>query len=194
MNIYDLFMKPFEDKGLRVIRKELMKNANGVVLELGVGTGANLLFYNERQIDKLILTDLEKRVIVENKQKSLPFKDKIVYETADVQFLNQEDNSIDTVVASLIFCSVPDVLKGLEEIKRVLKPDGKLLFIEHVISPNQKLARVMNFFTPAWKRIAHGCHLNRDYIKYLEKSGYEVLSVKQFWKNIFISGIAIVKD
>lgn len=194
MNIYDLFMKPFEDSGLRSLRRRLLINAKGVVLELGVGTGANLPFYPVNQVEKLILTDIEKRFIVQHKiekeKQNQVHKNKIVYMQADAQRIPIEDHSVDTVVATLIFCSVPNVEFGLREIKRVLKPGGQLIFIEHVISPRPTLATVMNFFTPLWKKLAQGCHLNRDYRRSLQRCGFNIVESQNLLGSIFIGGIA----
>lgn len=194
MNIYDLFMKVFEDGGLRSTRKRLLIKAKGVVLELGVGTGANLPFYKMNQIEKLILTDVEKRPIVNEKMSANPNlvldESKVVYAQADAQLIPMENDSVDTVVATLIFCSVPDVAFGLNEIKRVLKPGGQLIFIEHVISPRRSLAVLMTFFTPLWKRLANGCHLNRDYNQSLQSCGYSIVESHNLFGSIFISGIA----
>lgn len=190
MNLYDFFMKPFEDGKLNTIRKKLIGEAEGVILELGVGTGVNLDKYNYSNIEQLLLTDLEIREIVRAKYKKLPDSNKIKYVEGDVQKIELDDNSVDTVVSTLVFCSVNDVQKGLMEIKRVLKPTGKLIFIEHVISPNKKLASAMNFLTPAWKRIAGNCHLNRDYIDSLVDADFNVTKLEKSFKKIFVSGIA----
>lgn len=194
MDKYDLFMKPFEDNGLRKLRKRLLIKAKGVVLELGVGTGANLPFYQINQVEKLILTDLSKRLVIydkiEKKNRNQALKNKIVYEQADAQKIPMESASVDTVVATLIFCSVPEVKIGLNEIKRILKPGGQLIFIEHVISPRRSLASGMNFFTPLWKRLANGCHLNRDYRRSLQSCGFNIIESHNLLGSIFIGGIA----
>lgn len=194
MNIYDLFMKPFEDNGLRSLRKRLLKSAEGIVLELGVGTGANLPYYQSKKIEKLILTDLTKRSVVLDKIgrniHNPRLLKKTIYQQADVQKISMEDNSVDTIVATLIFCSVSEVESGLREIKRILKPGGQLIFIEHVISHRKPLATIMNFMTPLWKRLAHGCHLNRDYKRSLRSAGFNIIESHGLLGSIFIGGIA----
>ncbi len=194
MDIYDVLMKPLEKSGLQQMRKRLLKHAEGVVLELGVGTGVNLPFYPMGQIQKLILTDIEKRGIVYDKMtqkmQDLHMNEKVVYREADAQRIPLENGSVDTVVTTLVFCTVPDVVLELNEIRRVLRPNGRLIFMEHVISPRSDLASIMTALTPIWKRMTNGCHLNRDFYQTLLDSGFRVEPFYHLFRSIFISGVA----
>ena len=133
-SFYDLFMKPLERRGINQARRRLMTQAVGSVLEIGSGTGANLKFYNFDLITDLTITDkkLSKRL------KKLDSKDTTFVE-ADVSDLPFSDDSFDTIIHTLVFCSVKDVSKGLSELKRVLKPNGKIIFIEHVLPESKFL-------------------------------------------------------
>ncbi|WP_194702045.1 class I SAM-dependent methyltransferase [Fusibacter ferrireducens] len=197
MNIYDLFMAPFENSGLKEMRMQLISKASGNCLELGVGSGANLLYYDVYKVSHLIASDLDETEKIESKirEKLDLLLEKVPDGNVKVMQLNVEnlpfeDNTFDTVVSTLIFCSVPDVLKGLSEIKRVLKPSGTFIFIEHVLSKSPIKAPVMNFLTPAWKTIANGCHLNRDFESALNQSGYSIKEHHFVISDVFYGGIA----
>ncbi|MBF4693813.1 class I SAM-dependent methyltransferase [Fusibacter sp. Q10-2] len=190
-------MAPFENSGLKEMRMQLISKASGNCLELGVGSGANLLYYDVYKVSHLIASDLDETEKIESKirEKLDLLLEKVPDGNVKVMQLNVEnlpfeDNTFDTVVSTLIFCSVPDVLKGLSEIKRVLKPSGTFIFIEHVLSKSPIKAPVMNFLTPAWKTIANGCHLNRDFESALNQSGYSIKEHHFVISDVFYGGIA----
>ena len=184
-------MAPLERKGIRKARKELIPTANKNVLEIGAGTGVNLQYYDFSNIDSLTLSDYE----ISKHLKTLHHQNetKFTLVRLDVEALPFSDNSFDYVVHTLVFCSVGNVDQGLKEIKRVLKPNGKLIFIEHVLPEKNPLKKLFNLATPTWKKIGKGCHLNRNYLKSLEKNDFFVLFYKKFMNTAFISGVAVVK-
>ncbi|MBU1094753.1 MAG: class I SAM-dependent methyltransferase [Firmicutes bacterium] len=185
ISFYDFFMKPLEKRGIKEARKRLMRQASGAVLEIGSGTGANLKFYNFDQITDLTITDkkLSKRI-----QKMDLKQIKLV--EADVSNLPFPDDSFNTIVHTLVFCSVTDVSKGILELKRVLKPNGKIIFIEHVLPEHTFLKRTFKFINPIWRTFASGCNLTRSYQDSLEQEGFEISGLSKFMKTVFISGIA----
>lgn len=192
---YDYVMRYFEKRGLGNERHQLVSQAKGRVLEIGIGTGANLPFYVPSTVQELVLTDFELNPIVQNKLDALNFKIPYTLTASDVMTLPLADQSFDAVVCTLVFCSVKDVSIGLKEIKRVLKDDGKLLFIEHVSPEKKGLRMLFNTLTPLWKRVAGNCHLNRDYLEALTEEGFRYTLKNRFIKTAFISGIAtIVSD
>ena len=160
--IYDNIMKDAEEKGLRDWRRELLKNLSGDVLELGCGTGANLEFY-PNTINRLVLT--EPSLYMHQK-----LKEKIpLYNLNNIEILNDKAESLslsnasfDAVVCTLVLCSVDNLEKALSEIHRILKPQGKFIFIEHIAAVNKperyKWQRRLEFL---WKHFADGCHLTR---------------------------------
>jgi len=101
-----------------------------------------------------------------------------------------DDAVFDTVVFTLVFCTVSDVEKGFKEIRRVLKADGRIIFIEHVEPNNELQMRMTHIFTPAWKQIAGGCHLNRRTRENIEKAGFRVVEIDSNRNGLFIAGIA----
>jgi ubiquinone/menaquinone biosynthesis C-methylase UbiE len=185
-SFYNLFMKPLEKRGIKQARKRLMSQAKGSVLEIGSGTGANLKFYNFDFISDLTITDkkLSKHI------KNLKLIQTKFVET-DVSHLPFSNDSFDTIIHTLVFCSVDEVSKGLLELKRVLKPNGKLIFIEHVLPETPFLKRTFKFFNPVWKKIASGCNLTRSYTDSLEEQGFMIVESTKFMKTVFVSGIAI---
>ena len=187
-SLYDVFMKPLEKGGIRKARQTLMPEAKGKVLEIGSGTGANLEFYDFDQIQDLTITDkkISKRV------KNSDLKE-IMFIEADVLELPFLDHTFDTIVHTLVFCSVEDGSKGFQELRRVLKSEGNLIFIEHVLPDKGCLRKTFKLINPIWKRVSSGCHLTRSYLDALKDNGFRLLESKQFMKTVFVSGIA-VKD
>lgn len=189
--IYNIFMFPFEALRLKKHRRSLLRQINGSVLEIGAGTGANLKYYPFNHIDQLVLTDLDLSRSINGY--SYPKTTKVTTLRADVQRLPFEDDQFDYVVFTLVFCSVPDPVKGLAEIKRVLKPGGKLLFIEHVLPKHPLMKKIFNHFSPVWERAAHNCHINRETMKTLKKAGFNIVVSRRFFQGVFVSGIATSK-
>lgn len=187
MNLYDQFMAYFEKRGLGQERARLLKTASGKVLEVGVGTGVNMLHYDYGHIDELVFLDLEIKSVF--KKKDIKHDNYKVLESS-VEALPLADDYFDFVVVSLVFCSVKDVDRGLSEIKRVLKKGGQILFIEHVLPESEPLKTVFDMATPVWKHLAGGCHLNRDFLGLLSRHGFTYELQNRFLKTAFISGIA----
>jgi len=177
-------MKPLESMGIRKVRKILVKRAYGRVLEIGAGTGANLPFYNMDQIEELIVTD---QVISKHLKSS---HDQITFVEADATVLPFEDSSFDVVVHTLVFCSVDDVNQGLLEIKRVLKPQGTLLFIEHVLPHKKGMKRLFKGINPVWKKISSGCSLTKDFKQSLDENEFTLQKQGTFLNTVFYYGIA----
>jgi SAM-dependent methyltransferase len=159
--LYDPFLWVGERAGLRAQRQELLSQARGCTLEIGSGTGLNLAHYPD-DLDELVLIEpdpamrsrLEKRLSRSSRRARLV--------DAPAERLPFADGSFDTVVSTLVLCSVdaPDV--ALREIARVLRPDGQLLFLEHVRSESPTLARWQDRLAGPWRRFAQGCRCNRE--------------------------------
>lgn len=193
VSVYDAFMAPLEKMGIKKARKCLLKEAKGNVLEIGAGTGVNLKFYNFEEIELMELSDIDfdKRLL--DRAFKNGYKDKVNMKVMNTMDLPFEDNSFDYVVHTLVFCSVEDVNEGLSEIRRVLKPTGQLIFIEHILPERNPLRKIFNIFSPAWKKIASGCHLNRDFEVSLKANGFKVIQSHKFMLTAFVSGIAIIE-
>ena len=165
--LYDRMLAGTEDAGLREHRRELLSRARGRVLEIGAGTGLNVEHYAP-DVD-LVLTEPD--AAMAKRLRARATRGQVVEASADR--LPFDDDSFDTVVSTLVLCTVPDPDRTLAEIRRVLKPDGRLLFLEHVRAGDPKSAKWQDRLTPVWKQIGHGCHPNRDTAAALTRAGFE---------------------
>lgn len=154
-------------------RKTITGMASGQVLEVGVGTGKNLPFYNsDCQVTGI---DFSPRMLEKAKQRASSLPNVTLLEM-DIENLSFPDNSFDTIVATCVFCSVPNPAKGLAELRRVCKPTGQLLFLEHVRSANPLLGLLMDAFNPVVVRMI-GANINRKTLSTMEQTGLSLESV-----------------
>jgi ubiquinone/menaquinone biosynthesis C-methylase UbiE len=159
---------PMEKKPFMVERRrKLLAPAQGRVLEVGAGTGFNLPHYPEG-ISELVVTDRLDGMLKRAQKRAGKVGRSASLELAGGEDLPFEDASFDTVVASLLLCSVDDQGEVLAEIRRVLKPGGRYLFLEHVRSDDPALARKQDRYEGLWKLVAFGCHPNRETLPTIE--------------------------
>lgn len=173
---YDHMMSAAEEGGLRDHRRALVAEATGDVLEIGGGTGANLPFYGEN-VRTLTITEPEtpmaRRLERRLEQFTTPVGARLVQ--APGEQLPFGDASFDTIVSTLVLCTVSDQPQALRELRRVLRPDGRLLFMEHVRARDGgRLARWQDRMVPVNVRVAHGCHCNRRTLDGLRDAGFEI--------------------
>ena len=173
--LYDTLMKNTEAHCLGEWRQALLQHAVGRVLEIGGGTGVNLQYYPDG-VAQVIVTEPDPGM---KKQLDQKFRElgKSHFETvsAKAETLPFDDSSFDTVVSTLVLCTVESPAKSLQEIHRVLKPDGLLIFIEHVHAhDNPGRARWQRRIEPIWKHFAGGCHLTRDTLSEIKKTGFHI--------------------
>jgi ubiquinone/menaquinone biosynthesis C-methylase UbiE len=170
---YDRFTKNTEEAGLREKRRALLDRASGRTLEIGAGTGANLELYPEA-VTELVLTEPDEhmRTQLERKVTAAGRRPDVV--GAGAERLPFPDASFDTVVATLVLCTIPAPRRALEEISRVLKPDGRLLFLEHVRSEDSGTARWQDRLERPWGWFGRGCHPNRDTVAMIDESALEI--------------------
>lgn len=175
-NAYDPFMSAFELAGLRRWRAELLADLSGAVLELGAGTGANLPHYGP-DVDRLVLLEPARgmRDVLEQRARSRAGTEVVAEPGESLPF---EDASFDAVVFGLVLCSVDDPDQVVREARRVLKPTGEAVFIEHVVG-HGPLAWLHHAATPLWSRMAGGCQLNRDTRTTFEQAGFTFTSFER---------------
>ncbi|WP_251027611.1 methyltransferase domain-containing protein [Bacillus sp. ISL-41] len=165
-------------------RRDLLAGAYGDVLEAGVGTGANLSFYPS-SIKSLIGVDFSSDMLKYAKQKAsqlnAPYKMELI--EGDIQELPFSDNGFDTVVSTCVFCSVPDPVLGLEELRRVCKPDGQILMLEHMRSENQAAGLVMDLLNPVTVRM-WGANINRETMANIKSAGLSVVAEERLMGSI----------
>ena len=173
--IYDRFLEGAEQAGLRDWRRTLLAAARGDVLELGAGTGGNLALY-PANLGRLVLSEPDPHMRTMLRRK---LADRPGVEVADAaaEVLPFPERSFDTVVATLVLCSVRDPQRVIAEVRRVLRPGGTFLFLEHVAAPAGTWARrAQRVLEPPWKLIAGNCHLTRETGPLLEAAGFELAS------------------
>jgi ubiquinone/menaquinone biosynthesis C-methylase UbiE len=164
-------------KDLRAYRAELIPAARGRVLEIGIGSGLNLPFYGH-EVAEVIGVDPSPELLrmAETRARSTALPVRLVNRSAEE--LPLEDASFDTVVMTWTLCSIPNPDAALREMKRVLKPSGELLFVEHGLSPDPGVAAWQHRLTPLWKRIGGGCHLDRDVDDLIRSAGWMLTILK----------------
>ena len=180
--IYDPVLWAGERAGVRSLRRKLLKNARGCTVEIGAGTGLNLPHYPD-ELDELLLVepDPTMRSRLEKSLRRHGRRARVV--DAPAEHLPFADASVDTIVSTFVLCTVdaPDV--ALREIARVLRPDGQLLFIEHVRSDSPLLARWQDRLAGPWRRFARGCRCNRATAELIASCGLALDEVhKASWR------------
>ncbi|GGK18774.1 methyltransferase type 11 [Yeosuana aromativorans] len=178
---FDSFQKPMGTSGFDKWRKELVQQVNGKTLEIGVGTGKNLPLYSKDI--RLTAIDFSKNMLDKAMTKYKKSLSNVNFLEMDVQNMDFEDDTFDTVITSCVFCSVPDPVKGLKEIKRVLKPDGQLVMLEHVRSNGKVLGTLMDWFNFI-PLIIMGANINRKTKQNLIKAGFVNIKETYLWKDI----------
>lgn len=181
--VYDLLEKPMESMTMGKWRGKIIEKIEGKkVLEVGVGTGKNLLHYPEDL--EVTGIDFSKDMLAKAREKTKNLKNINLIEM-DAQDMDFEDNTFDTVVTSCVFCSVPDPIEGLKEIKRVCKNGGKIVMLEHVRSDKKVIGGIMDIvnFIPVniW-----GANINRETLDNLKKAGFkeEDIEYQDIWLDI----------
>ena len=173
---------------LETMRAKLFSQARGEVLELGVGTGATFAHYGENLLG-LTGLDLSEKMLekAQARADALPFPVEL-WQT-DFQRIPFGDGSFDTVSSSLGLCGIPDPALLFSEIRRVLRPGGRLLALEHVRPPNAILGLGADAIDPVWDRIV-GCHANRQTLRLLEQSGFKLRILERQLLGVLVSVIA----
>lgn len=156
--VLNLVMK---DSRLRERRERLVPKAHGRVLEIGIGSGLNLPYYDASRVRRLCAVDPSAELLAMARSNATRLKIDVELAQQSAERLRFADGSFDSVVLTWTLCSIPDPALALAEIRRVLKAGGELLFIEHGLSPDPGVARWQRRLTPVWRPLAGGCHLDR---------------------------------
>lgn len=176
--VYDRGMKASEEAGMREIRRQTLSRARGRTIDIGAGTGINVELYPEA-VTELVLAEPDEHMLNRLRPKVPTWERDVEVAQAGADGLPFEDDSFDTAVFTLVLCTVPDPRAALAEAARVLRPGGKLLFVEHVRSPEPGLARWQDRLERPWKFLGDGCHCNRDTIATIEASPFAVEQVER---------------
>ncbi len=166
--IFPMMMKKnIGKKSILELRKKILSDAKGEILEIGIGEGTNLTLYPEH-VDQITAVDNYIRKI-----DSSNINVNLIYASAD--FLPFDDNSFDTVVSTFVLCSVENLSKVLAEIYRVLKPGGQFVFLEHGKAKDKLTSMIQNMFNPFYNIFAYGCNINRQYKYEMVQCGFQLL-------------------
>lgn len=155
-------------------RAQVVPLAEGEVLEIGIGSGLNLSFYDPAKVRRIVgvdpSADMQKLARQRAEQISIPVE-MIALELGQIQ---AEDARFDSIVCTFTLCTIPDAIAALREMRRVLKPGGRLLFCEHGLAPDLPVVRWQKRLTPLWKPLAGGCHLDRDIPALIGAGGFHI--------------------
>ncbi|WP_339516523.1 class I SAM-dependent methyltransferase [Pseudomonas sp. RL_15y_Pfl2_60] len=180
MNLYDRFVLP------RLIdlacgmgevmkaRSKIVPQAHGRVLEIGIGSGLNLEFYDPEKVSAVIGVDpsADMQKLARERAAKTPIPVEMI--ALELGQIKAADASFDSIVCTFTLCTITDTAAALKEMRRVLKPQGRLLFCEHGLAPDANVVRWQNRLTPIWKPLAGGCHLNRDIPALLNAGGFKI--------------------
>ena len=187
MGLYNKYVLPkvlnctCGSKPINYQRKKVVPLAKGLVLDVGIGSGLNIAFYDMTKIDKVIgldpseeLNNLAIGVAEENKVD-------VDFMLCGAEDIPLPDNHVDTVLITYTMCTIPEVIEANKEMLRVLKPDGRMIFCEHGLAPDPKIAKWQSRIDPIWGKIAGGCHLNRNIPELITSAGFEIENMEQMY-------------
>jgi len=194
MGLYDRYVLPrlvnlaCSSKPNMKQREKVIPLAEGDVLEIGMGSGLNLPYYDTDKVRKvwgLEPSEGMRKLAQENLGDS-----KLELEMIDLpgEEIPLDASSVDTVVVTYTLCTIPDAQRALRGMQRVLRPDGKLLFCEHGVAPDAHVQRWQNRINPVWRRFSGGCNINRDIPRLLESSGFRIVVDER----MYIPGVKIL--
>lgn len=185
MGIYDERILPrFIDIALRgpatsALRAEALTSAKGRVLEVGFGTGLSARHYPPSGVEQLVVIDSNPGMTRLAAARLASAGRSAEHAVLSGERLPFSDRSFDTVVVQFTLCSIPDVSGALLEMRRVLKPDGRLLYLEHGLADDENIRRWQQRLTPLWSPFTGGCHLNRDTTALLEAAGFGIIAERR---------------
>ena len=162
-------------------REKVVPHARGRVLEVGIGSGLNLPFYDATKVTKVWGLDPSPEMtrMAERTARSLRFEVEFIGLPGDE--IPLEDHSVDTVLVTYTLCTIPDTAPALHQMTRVLRPGGELVFCEHGAAPDASVRRWQDRLNPIWKRIGGGCHLNRPIPSLIEAGGFRIKTLETMY-------------
>jgi ubiquinone/menaquinone biosynthesis C-methylase UbiE len=173
--LIDVAMK---NKEAARLRAEWIPRARGEVLEVGIGSGLNLSFYSP-QVQRVCGLDPSVELQRMARKRAAGGRIQVDYLSQSAEEpLALPNGSFDTVVVTWALCSIPDVSKALQHMKRILKPSGRLIFLEHGRAPDPGVVAWQDRLTPVWKRITGGCHLNRQVDELIAQAGFQITELR----------------
>jgi ubiquinone/menaquinone biosynthesis C-methylase UbiE len=187
VNVYEKYLLPrlihcgMRSKVATAERRRVIPLASGTVLEVGVGSGLNLPFYGPK-VQRLHALDPSRELWKMARKRVREVSFPVDFLAASAERIPLEDVSVDTVVSTWTLCTIPDPLQALSEMRRVLKPEGQLIFVEHGRAPDPGVEAWQHRLTPVWKRVAGGCHLNRPIDALISDAGFDITRIERGYR------------
>lgn len=185
MNLYDRYVLPHVLhiacglKPFRMQREKVVPAASGRILEVGSGSGLNFSFYDPAKVERLLALEPDPGMQAKAQRAARGLGFEIEMLGLRGEEIPLEDNSVDTVVITYTMCTIPGVDEALQQMRRVLKPGGKMLFTEHGRAPDAAVRRWQDRLNPTWKRFAGGCNLNREIPVLIKGAGFRLDHLEQ---------------
>ena len=187
MGFYDKYILPHflncacGSKPVKYQREKVVPMAEGLVLEVGIGSGLNIPFYDAAKVDRILGLDpseeLNRMALKVAEQKGIP----VDFILGGAEDMPLPDNHVDTVLVTFTMCTIPEVAAANKEMLRVLKPGGKMIFCEHGLAPDVKVSKWQSRLDPVSGKTAGGCHLNRDIPRLIKNAGFEIKTMEQMY-------------
>lgn len=155
-------------------RSQLVPQARGRVLEIGIGSGLNLSFYDPQRVEVVVGVDPSAEMQALARERAARCQVPVEMIALELRQIQAADASFDDIVCTFTLCTIPDAIAALREMRRVLKPGGRLLFCEHGLAPDLPVVRWQKRLTPLWKPLAGGCHLDRDIPALIGAGGFHI--------------------
>ena len=168
-------------KPIKYQRSKVVPLAEGVVLEVGIGSGLNISYYDSTKISAIIGLDPSEELNNMAKKVAADKGLEVDFILGSAEAIPLPDNHVDSVLVTYTLCTIPDALSASKEMRRVLKPDGKMIFCEHGLAPDASVAKWQARIDPYWGKIAGGCHLNRDIPQLIQSAGFNIQSMEQMY-------------
>ncbi len=173
--MYERFSRSGPEKSFMwPLRKEIIAHAQGIVLEIGAGTGLNFALYDPEHVERVEAVEPDTAMLRYARERLKTARVPFTLTQAPAEALPFADETFDSAVATIVFCSVTDPVRGFNEIRRVLKPGGTLLLVEHVRAQGAFARRLQDIITPVTKRMAGNCHWNRDTARSVINADFQI--------------------
>ena len=187
MSLYDKYILPSflncacGSKPINYQRQKVVPLAGGIILEVGIGSGLNIPFYDRAKVEKLIGLDPSPELNAMAQKMADQHDLEVEFLLSGAENIPLPDDHVDTVLVTYTMCTIPDALTANKEMLRVLKPGGKMIFCEHGLAPDAEVSKWQSRIDPFWGKIAGGCHLNRDIPELIRSSGFQIQTMDEMY-------------
>jgi len=187
MSLYDKYILPSflncacGSKPINYQRQKVVPLAGGIILEVGIGSGLNIPFYDRAKVEKLIGLDPSPELNAMAQKMADQHDLEVEFLLSGAENIPLPDDHVDTVLVTYTMCTIPDALTANKEMLRVLKPGGRMIFCEHGLAPDAKVSKWQSRIDPFWGKIAGGCHLNRDIPELIRSSGFQIQTMDEMY-------------